>query len=105
MPKIGGARKDSAGGILSILDMMATEFAETVAELQTTEREQKAAYEKQKNDNEVSKAAKQAEIKASESEVSSLTVAITETTNDRRGVQEEYDALNEYIEKLKMTCA
>lgn len=104
-PKIGGASKAAAGGILSILDMMATEFAETVAELQTTEREQKEAYEKQTNDNEVSTAAKQAEIKASESEVSSLTSAISDTSNDRRGVQEEYDALNEYIEKLKLTCA
>jgi len=103
-PKIGGASKDAAGGILSILDMMATEFADTVAELQTTEREQKDAYEKQTNDNEVSKAAKTAEIKASESELASLGTAISETSQDLRGVQKELDALNEYIEKLKGTC-
>lgn len=104
-PKIGGASKAAAGGILSILDMMATNFAQTLAEIQATEREQKDAYEKQTNDNEVSKAAKQAEIKASESEVSSLTRAISETSGDLRGVQKEKDALDEYIEKLKATCA
>lgn len=104
-PKIGTSQKDAAGGILSIMDMMATEFADTVHELQTEEHEQKEAYEKQKNDNEVSKAAKKAEIKASESEVSSLTVAISETSQDLRGVQKELDALNEYIEKLRATCA
>merc|ERR1719443_2636359 len=55
-PKIGGASHAAAGGILSILDMMASEFAQTLAEIQATEREQKDAYEKQTNDNEVSKA-------------------------------------------------
>merc|ERR1719161_208876 len=39
-PTLGGAKSDSAGGILNILDTMAAEFTKTVAELQSAEKEQ-----------------------------------------------------------------
>merc|ERR1719321_1018726 len=87
------------------MDMMATEFAKTVEELRSTEREAQSSYEKTKNDNEVAKAAKQAEIKASKSEVSSLTVAIGETGEDKDAVEKELAALEEHMDKIKGTCA
>lgn len=104
-PKMGSAKSASAGGILSIMDMMASNFAKTVSELQSTEHEAQASYEKTKNDNEVAKASKQAEIKASKSEVSSLTVAIGETGEDKDAVEKELAALEEYMDKIKGTCA
>merc|ERR1719379_1320908 len=53
-PAMGGAKSDSAGGILMIMDTMASEFAKTVAELQSTEREAVKAYDKMIQDNKVS---------------------------------------------------
>merc|ERR1719217_292078 len=103
-PDLGGAKTDSAGGILGILDTMANEFSKTVSELQSDEREKKKAYEKMKNDNEVSKAAKEAEIKGSTSEIQSLTVTAGETTDDLTMTGDEKKALLDYIEKLKPTC-
>jgi predicted nucleic acid-binding Zn-ribbon protein len=103
-PDVGGAKQDTANGVLGILDTMADEFSKTVSELQSQERSKKKAYEKMKNDNAVSKASKQAEIKGASSEVQSLTVTAGETADDHAMTQTEMDALLEYIEKLKPTC-
>jgi len=103
-PDLGGAKKDSAGGVLSILDMMASNFAKTVSELQSNEREKKKAFEKMTNDNAVSKASKEAEVKGAESEIASLTVAAGHAADDKTMTQDEMNALLEYIDKLKPTC-
>jgi len=103
-PDLGGAKKDSAGGILMILDTMADEFSKTVAELQSTEREKKKAYEKMTNENAVSKATKEAEIKGAESEIEQLTIAIGQHEDDKTMTKDEMKALLEYIDKLKPTC-
>merc|ERR1719207_55949 len=62
-PKLGGAKSDSAGGILSILDMMQGEFMKQLAAAQSDEREAIKAFETQSNEFKVSKATKSAEIK------------------------------------------
>jgi len=103
-PDLGGAKKDSAGGILGILDTMADEFSKTVAELQSTEREKKKAYDKMTNENAVAKASKEAEIKGAESEVAQLTIAQGQHADDKTMTEDEMKALLEYIEKLKPTC-
>lgn len=103
-PAMGGAKSDSAGGILMIMDTMASEFAKTVAELQSTEREAQKAYDKMKNDNEVSKATKEAEIKGMTSETEFLNVNIGDHQDDVAMNKEELQAVLDYIEKLKPTC-
>merc|ERR1719265_1566150 len=103
-PDLGSKKSDSAGGILMILDTMADEFSKTVSELQSTEREEKKAYTKLTNDNAVSKATKEAEIKGAESEVEQLKIAAGQHTDDKAMTEDEMKALLEYIEKLKPTC-
>lgn len=103
-PKMGGAKADSAGGILSILDMMSDEFSNTVIQLQHQEREQKIAYEKMKNDNDVAQAAKEAELKSMESEIMSLTIAIGDSQGDYKMAEKQLAAVLEYIDSLKATC-
>jgi len=103
-PAMGGAKSDSAGGILAIMDTMASEFAKTVAELESTEREAQKAYDKLIQDNKVSKATKEAEVKGMESEIEMLKVSAGEHQDDIAFNQEELDAVLAYIEKLKPTC-
>jgi chromosome segregation ATPase len=103
-PKLGGARADSAGGILSILDMMSDQFSNTVIQLQHQEREQKGAYERMKNDNDVAQAAKEAELKSMESEIMSLTIAIGDSQGDYKMAEKQLAAVLEYIDSLKATC-
>merc|ERR1719487_1945943 len=103
-PKLGGAKSASAGGILSILDMMSEEFSTTVDKLQRDEREAVEAYEKLTNENELAKTSKKMEIKTSESQVMSLTEAIGDYGVDKEESSKTMDAILEYIDKLKPTC-
>lgn len=103
-PKLGGAKSASAGGILSILDMMSDEFSTTVEKLQREEREAVEAFEKLTNENELAKTSKKMEIKTSESQVMSLTEAIGDYGTDKTEASKTMDAILEYIDKLKPTC-
>jgi len=103
-PKLGGAKSDAAGGILSIMDTMQGEFEKTAAELSSSEREAAKAYEILMNEHKVSKAAKAAEIKGDESEIKSLNVAIHNFQEDKKMTVAELDSILEYVEKLKPQC-
>jgi len=103
-PKLGGAKQDSASGVLSILDTMAGEFTKTVAELQSTEKEQVKAYEEMKVRNFDSKTAKETAIIKAENEIGSLDITLGHATEDQKLVIKELKAIDEYVLKLKPTC-
>merc|ERR1719387_2703370 len=103
-PKFGSARGDAGSSIISILEMSQEDFTTLLAE--TEEGEAKAAedYEKLSQENKVSRAAKEAETKASQSEIKSLKVNLENYKEDQASVSEELDAVLAYIEKLKPEC-
>jgi chromosome segregation ATPase len=103
-PKLGGAKQDSAGGILGILDTMAGEFTKTVAELQATEEEQVKAYKETKKNNFDTKTAKETEIIKAENDIGSLEITIGHAEEDKKLTENELKAIAEYVEKLKPTC-
>merc|ERR1719198_1922105 len=103
-PSFGGAKSDSAGGIMSILETMGEEFRKTVKENAATEREQKKAFETLMNDNKVLISTKEAEIKGAESQIKSLDVSIKDSGGDLKMASKEKAAIEEYIAKLKPQC-
>jgi hypothetical protein len=103
-PKMGGAKSDAAGGILSIMDTMQGEFEKTAAEISSSEREAAKAYDTLMQEHKVSKAAKSAEIKGDESEIKSLSVAIHNFEEDHKMTSNELASILEYVEKLKPQC-
>jgi len=103
-PKLGGAKQDSASGILSILDTMAGEFTKTVAELQSAEKEQVKAFKEMKVRNFDSKTAKETAIIKAENEIGSLDITLGHATEDQKLVVKELKAIDEYVLKLKPTC-
>lgn len=103
-PTYGGAKKDSAGGIIGILETMGEEFRKTVKENDATEREALKAYEKLMNENKVAKSTKEATIKGAESQIKSLSVSLQDNGEDLKMVTKEKDAVLEYVEKLKPQC-
>merc|ERR1719235_2889205 len=103
-PSFGGAKKDSAGGIIGILETMGEEFRKTVKENQATEREALKAYEKLMNENKVAIATKEAEIKGAESQIKALDVSIHDSGEDLKMASKEKAAIEEYIAKLKPQC-
>lgn len=103
-PQLGGAKQDSAGGILGILDVMAGEFTKTVAELQATEEEQVKAYKDTKKNNFDTKTAKETEIIKAENEIGSMDITIGHAEEDKKLTENELKSIAEYVEKLKPTC-
>jgi len=103
-PTLGGAKSDSAGGIISILETMGEEFRKTVKEARSDEREALKQFDTLMKEHKVSKASKEAEIKASQSEVKSLTTSIHEFGEDHKMATKEMGAIVEYVEKLKPQC-
>merc|ERR1719181_1999880 len=77
-PTFGGAKSDSAGGIIGILETMGEEFRKTVKENAATEREAVKAYETLMQENKVAKSTKEAEIKGAESQIKSLSVSLSD---------------------------
>jgi len=103
-PSFGGAKKDSAGGIIGILETMGEEFRKTVKENQASERESLKAYEKLMNENKVAIATKEAEIKGAESQIKALDVSIHDSGEDLKMANKEKAAIEEYVAKLKPQC-
>merc|ERR1719388_691331 len=103
-PTFGGAKSDSAGGIINILETMGEEFRKTVKENAAEERENKKAFEKLMQENKVTLATKEAEIKGAESQIKSVDVSIKDSGSDLKMANKEKAAIEEYIAKLKPQC-
>jgi len=103
-PTFGGAKSDSAGGIIGILETMGEEFRKTVKENAATERENLKAYETLMQENKVAISTKDAEIKGAESQIKSLDVSLHDSGEDLKMVNKEKGAIEDYIAKLKPQC-
>merc|ERR1719161_2153571 len=103
-PAFGGAKSDSAGGIVNILETMGEEFRKTVKANAAEERENLKAYEELMNANKVTLSTKEAEIKGAESQIKALDVSISDGGGDLKMVTKEKGAIEDYIAKLKPQC-
>jgi len=103
-PEFGAAKSDASHAILSILEMSAEDFTKMLMKTETAESEAQSSFETLSQDNKVSKAAKQTEVKAAGSEIKSLNVALKNTKEDYDLTSKELDSVMEYLEKLKPQC-
>jgi len=95
---------DSGNGIISILEIAESDFARSLAEANASEDDAVDIHEKTTQDNQVSTATKKAAVEGKTQEAARLEQAISDHTSDRSGVQEELDAVTEYLEKLRPQC-
>jgi chromosome segregation ATPase len=103
-PSFGGAKTDAGSGIISVLEVAESDFTRLLAETETAEDAAADAYAKSTEENKVSKATKEADAKAKESEIKSLTVQLGHHKEDHASTSTELDAVNEYIDKLRPQC-
>merc|ERR1719420_631933 len=103
-PDFGSAKSDAASSIISILEMSEENFTKMYMEIETAETEAKNEYEKLTQENKVSKAAKEAEVKGALSEIKSLDVTLKNSEEDLGMTSKELDAVMSYLEKLKPQC-
>jgi len=92
------------GGILSILEVIQSDFARLEAETSAAETQAQKEHQEFLNDSELDKAQKNKDIehKTESSEAQKLKLA--ETKSDLLGTQKELDAANSYYDQLKPKC-
>merc|ERR1719359_2453617 len=99
------ASADGAGaGIIGLLEVIESDFTKGLAEMTATETAAAEEYDKQTKENEITKTTKTQDVKYKTKEFIGLDKAISEAKADRSGVQEELDAVNEYLAELKKKC-
>merc|ERR1719454_2780071 len=93
-----------ATGIIGMLEVAQSDFSKMLADATVEEESAIKEYEKITQENLVSKAIKEADIKYKTSEKASLEKQVSELTSDIEGEQTELDAVLDYYEKLKPGC-
>merc|ERR1719152_965699 len=93
-----------ATGIIGMLEVAQSDFSKMLADATVEEEAAIKEYEKITQENQVTKAIKEADVKYKTSEKASLAKQVSELTSDIEGEQTELDAVLDYYEKLKPGC-
>jgi hypothetical protein len=98
--------KSSGAGdtIIGMLEVAESDFAKNLAEEQQEEDAAQTEYDKLTQENKVTKASKEQDVKYKTKEAKSLDEAVAEATSDKAGSQEELDAVLKYYDSLKEQC-
>merc|ERR1719261_1647398 len=105
-PEVGVHSKASgaATGIIGLLEVAQSDFSKLLADATVEEEAAAKEYEKISQENRVSTAMKDADVKYMTKEVASLEKSVSEMTSDIQSEQTELDAVLDYYEKLKPGC-
>jgi len=98
--KSGGA----GGSIISILEVVESDFATNLAKEESEEADSAANYEKVTQENKISSATKTQDAKYKTKEAAGLDKAISEFSSDRDTSNTELSAVLEYYAKIKERC-
>merc|ERR1719387_1335047 len=90
-----------ATGIIGLLEVVESDLTKSLTETVATEEGAVAAYEEETKENELTKTAKDQDVKYKTEESTSLDKAVAEASSDKAGVQAELDAVLEYLAKLE----
>jgi len=98
--KSGGA----GGSIIEILEVVESDFAKNLAVEETQEADAAAEYEKTTQENKVTKAMKEQDVKYETQEFKALDKDIAELSSDRETTNTELSAVLDYDGKIKERC-
>jgi len=100
----GGGAQGAGGGIISMLEVIESDFTKGLEDIITTEETAAAEYEKQTQENDIAKTTKTQDVKYKTKEAKSLDTSIAEATADRGGLETELTAVLDYYESVKKQC-
>jgi predicted nucleic acid-binding Zn-ribbon protein len=98
------AAKGAGEGIISMLEVVESDFTKGLADMEVTESMADKEYEKVTYMNKIATTSKTQDVKYKTKEAASLDKSTAEVSSDREGVQSELDALLEYLAKLNKMC-
>jgi len=99
------SRSTGAGdSIISVLEVVESDFATSLAKEETQEADSAAEYEKNTQANKITKTILDQDVKYNTQEVNSLGKSIAELSSDRQTTASELAAVDEYYGKLKGRC-
>merc|ERR1740124_1592362 len=90
--------------IINLLEVVESDFSETLAKVETEEADASAEYEKTTQENKIAKATMSQDVKYKSKEATSLDKAVSEITSDKDTTNTELSAVLEYYSKLKDRC-
>jgi len=103
-PELHSKASGAGGSILDILSVVASDFSKELAARESEEADQEAAYEKQTQENKVTKTMKDQDAKYKTKDFTSKDKEVAELTADRETESTELAAVNSFYAKLKDRC-
>merc|ERR1719159_2285555 len=94
----------AAGGIISMLEVVESDFSKNLAEMTAAEESAKQEYTTLTQENQITKATKEQDVKYKTKEFTGLDKAVMEAKSDLAGTMTELEAIMEYLGKLNEQC-
>jgi len=104
MPVQHSKASGAGGSILDILEVVESDFAKNLASEETQEADAAASYEKQSQENKVTKAMKEQDVKYQTAEFKGEDKTISELSSDRETTNTELSAVMDYSAQLNGRC-
>jgi len=102
--KAHASDEGGGGGVIGLLEVVESDFSKGLIEMTSTEEAAQAAYDQETKENEIEKTTKEQDVKYKTEEATGLDKATAEATSDKEGVQEELDAVLEYLKGIEERC-
>jgi len=97
-------QQDSAGGVMAMLDVIASDFANLEADTTAAEAAAKETYDGFMVESRKTKAVKSRKVEMDEADKASAEQKLQEDTKDMKGTQDELIAADRYYDKLVPQC-
>merc|ERR1719356_760091 len=104
MPEHHSKAEGAGTNIVGILEVVESDFATNLAKEEAQESDAQSAYDEISQDNKVTKASKNQDVKYKTQESKSLDKRVSEISSDRKGTDSELSAVNDYYAKIKDRC-
>merc|ERR1712232_1472118 len=103
-PELHSKASGAGNSIIGILEVCGSDFAKNLAAAETKEASEQESFDKMTQENKITKASKDQDIKYKTAEAASADKEVAELTSDRETTSTEHAAVLEYLEKLDARC-
>mmetsp|Transcript_62229 Transcript_62229/g.166718 ORF Transcript_62229/g.166718 Transcript_62229/m.166718 type:complete len:158 (+) Transcript_62229:1588-2061(+) len=100
----GEGKTGDGGSVISMLEVAESDFSKMLTEVRETEETAQSEYEKLMEEHKLESTTKKGGVKYKTQEIGQLEKAVAENTDSKGGVEEELDAVLEYLSKLNDQC-